>query len=209
MAEVTQSSTFIAFHEITKQLIEASISAWPEDALLPLALQTWSALEPEASMTLFETHFGSLSGRLALKEPEALFEAGRHAALEAIQIETKFKAASEATQNTLWTYIGHMCRFTSMNKLYAYIPGNVLSAVTDAAKDLKDKLDAGDIDTNTINPMELGQSVMSKFKPEELESMMKGIMSNPDIMNNLMSQMNSVLDSKQGDMSQLLKFLGK
>lgn len=209
MAEVTQSSTYIAFHEITKQLIEASISAWPEDPLLPLALQTWATVDPKESMGLFEKHFGHLHARLVQHEPEALFEAGRIEALQAINIEAKFKGANEGTQSTLWSYIGHMCRFSSMNKLYAYIPENVLSAVTDAAKDLKDKLDSGSIDSSAINPMELGQSVMSRFKPEELESMMKGIMGNPDMMTNLMSQMSSVLDSKDDNMSQLLKFLGK
>lgn len=212
MAEVTKASTDVAFHEITKQLIEASIAAWPEDPLLPLALQTWATVEPTHGMFLFENHFGSLVNRLVAKDPEALFTAAKDPALAAIGIEAKFKGATEATQATLWTYIGHMCRFSSMNKLYDHIPSNVLSAVTDAAKELKDRLDSGDIEASGINPMELGQSVMSKFKPEELDSMMKGIMNNPEIMSSLMSQMNSVLessDSSGADMSQLLKFLGK
>ena len=212
MAEVTKASTDVAFHEITKQLIEASIAAWPEDPLLPLALQTWSTVEPSHGMFLFDNHFGSLVNRLVAKDCGALFTAAKDPALAAIGIENKFRGASEATQSTLWTYIGHMCRFSSMNKLYDHIPANVLSAVTDAAKELKERLDSGDIEATGINPMELGQSVMSKFKPEELDSMMKGIMNNPDIMSSLMSQMNSVLESKDSsgaDMSQLLKFLGK
>lgn len=211
MSDLTKTSTDTAFHEVTKQLIEASVAAWPEDVLLPIALAQWSALEPTESLALFETHLGPFANRLSQREELALFEVGQLEAFAALQIKEKFQGANESTQKTLWTYIGHMCRFGTMNKLYNYIPSNVMTAVTDAAHDLKQRLDSGEIDTKSINPMELGKSVMSKFKPEELESMMKSLMANPDAMNTIMSQMNSVMDSTGGggmpDVSSLLKFL--
>jgi hypothetical protein len=210
MSELTKSSTDSAFHEVTKQLIEASIAAWPEDQLLPIALAQWSLLDPSESLKLFETHFGHLANSLTQKDQNALFEAGQDPALLALNIKEKYLSANESTQKTLWTYIGHMCRFGTMNKLYEYIPKNVMAAVTDAAHDLKTRLDSGELDTSSINPMDLGKSVMSKFKPEELESMMKSLMSNKDAMNTIMAQMSSVMESGNGspDMSSLLKFLG-
>lgn len=222
MSDLTKKSTDSAFHEVTKQLIEASIAAWPEDILLPIALKQWTTLEPSESLDLFEKHLGHLSNRLSQKEEAALFEAGEDPALAAIGIKEKFLGANESTQKTLWSYIGHMCRFGTMNKLYSFIPPTVMSAVTDAAHDLKSKLDSGEIDTTSINPMDLGKSVMSRFKPEELETMMKSLMSNKDAMNTIMSQMSSVMDAggpngsngiPEGpngmpDLSGLLKFLG-
>jgi len=211
MSELTKSSTDAAFHEVTKQLIEASVAAWPEDLLLPIALSQWAQLSHTESLELFEKHLGHLSNRLAQRDPEALFEAGQDPALAALNIKEKFQGANESTQKTLWTYIGHMCRFGTMNKLYSFIPSTVMSAVTDAAQDLKSKLDSGEIDTTSINPMDLGKSVMSRFKPEELESMMKSLMSNQDAMNTIMAQMSSVMESGGNgmpDMSGLMKFLG-
>jgi hypothetical protein len=208
MSELTKTSTDNAFHEVTKQLIEASVAAWPEDILLPIALTQWSLLDPSQSLELFEKHLGHLSNRLAQRDEKALFEAGNDPALSALNIKDKFESANESTQATLWTYIGHMCRFGSMNKLYNFIPSNVMSAVTDAAHDLKSRLDSGELDTTKINPMELGQAVMSKFKPEELEAMMKSLMASPDAMNTIMSQMNSVMESGNPDISNLLQLMG-
>lgn len=214
MSDLSKTSTDSAFHEVTKQLIEASISAWPEDVLLPIALTQWSALEPADALAIFEKHVGPLANKLSQRDTEALFEVGQDPALAALCIKDKFTGANESTQSTLWTYIGHMCRFGTMNKLYSFIPTNVMTAVTDAAQELKSRMDSGDVDTKTINPMELGKSVMSKFKPEELDAMMKSLMASPDAMNTIMSQMNSIMESGSSfgsggpDLSSLLKFLG-
>ena len=185
--DLTQKTTDSAFHNVARQLIEASVAAWPTDALLPLALQTWDQLEPTRAVELFQAHFGPLLKRLGDRDETALFEASEHEALKAIDIRQKYETANESTRNTVWVYMGHMCRFATMKTLYQHVPSEILSAVSDAANDLKTKLDTGAVTAEGINPMELGQQLMSKFKPEDLERMMKSFMANPDAMNNLMA----------------------
>ena len=74
------------------------------------------------------------------------------------------------------------------------IPTRVLGAVNDAAVALKAELDTG-LDASTVNPFELGQKVMSKFAPEDIEAMMKDMMRDPEAMNAMMSQMTSMMGS--------------
>jgi hypothetical protein len=208
--------------DMSVQLIEASVSAWPEDALLPLALIAFKKIEPEQAFNLVVEHLGPYIDGLSKRDVDVLFKAASIGPLEALQIESKFSGANDSTRDTLWTYIGHICKYVTMSKLYKHIPENVLSAVTDAASGLKAKIDSGSIDLSSVNPFELGQEVMSTFPPQELERMMRQLTSNPETMSSIMSQMSSVLgpsalSSVAGSMSgggsldvaSMLKFLPK
>jgi len=175
------------------QLIEASVSAWPEDTLLPIALSEFKKLEAERAFDLVVEHLGSYINGLSARDTAVLFEASKMPALGPLNIEAKFTAANQSTRDTLWTYIGHICKYITMSKLYKHIPENVLGAVSEAASGLKSRIDAGSLDLSSVNPFELGQEVMSKFPPQELERMMKQLTSNPDTMASIMSQMSSVL----------------
>ena len=206
---VDQSAITTGFHEMASQLIESSMTAWPEDPLLPLALSAFKKLDGDFAMALFDKHFGPLIERLSRKDETALFEAGEHEALAAINIKGKFSSANANTRETIWTYVGHLTRFVSMNKMYKHIPKQVLGAVNDAAENLKKQLDEGTLDASSINPFELGQSVMSKFKPEDITKMMNELSSNPEVMASMMSQMSSMMgangDMKNLDISSLMK----
>ena len=209
--------------EMSVQLIEASCAAWPEDSLLPIALSEFKKLSPEQAFDIVVEHLGPYINGLSKKESSVLFEAAKMPALEALNIESKFNAANPSTRETLWTYIGHICKYVTMSKLYKHIPENIMGAVSDAANGLKAKIDSGALDLNSVNPFELGQEVMSKFKPQELEKMMRDLTSNPETMASLMSQMSNVLGpealsavagSMSGggaplDVASMLKFLPK
>jgi hypothetical protein len=187
------SNVHSGLFDMSVQLIEASAAAWPEDPLLPIALSEFKKLSPEVAFNLVVDHLGSFMPRLASKDTSALFEASKIPALAALDIETKFTNANASTRDTLWSYIGHICKYISMSKLYKHIPDEVLGAVSDAASGLKARIDAGTLDLSSINPFELGQEVMSKFQPQELEKMMRQLTSNPETMASIMSQMTSVL----------------
>jgi len=214
---VTESSVEDAFHQMTQQFIESSMSAWPEDTLLPLALAAFKMIDAKQSLALFQEHFGAFTDRLSRRDYEALVEASKNEHIAALDIAGKYSASNDATKEVVWTYICNLCRFSSMQKLYKHIPPTILGAVTDAAHGLKAQLDAGTVDVNSINPFELGQQVMAKFNPDELEKLMKGIMGNPETMNMVMSQMSSALggidpsslSSGNLDISALMKMMPK
>ena len=206
----TEASVNKAFYDIAIQLVEASVSAWPNEPLLAIALVQLKKQDPSFLVREFDANFGPFISRLSNKDATALEEASKNSLLEGLDLYTKYSSASEATQQTLWSYIGHLCRFASMEKLYKHIPKNVIGAVTEAANNLKAGLDNGTIDPETINPMELGKQVMEKFKPEDIDSMMKQMMSNPEAITAVMSQMTSIMGSQGGglDVSSMLSMLG-
>ena len=182
-----------AFYDMGLQFLEASVAAWPEDPLLPVAIVAFRGLDHATSVELFVQHFGPFMDRLSKRDEAALFEAGANPQLAALDVEGKYKAANASTRETLWTYINHLCRFASMNKLYKHIPTQILGAVNEAAMSLKQQIDNGSVEASAVNPFELGQQVMSKFDPQQLESMMREMMGSPDAINSMLQSMNSLV----------------
>jgi len=196
------------FHHVVVQLIEASIAAWPEDALMPLGLIEFKKLNDKQALALFQEHFDSFIEGLTKKDVDVLYKACAEPMFTGMDLEEKFKSANESTKQTLWTYIGHLCRFASMKTLYKYIPDNVLASVSEAAAGLKKSLDSGTMSPQDINPMELGQQVMSQFKPEQIEAMMTEITKDPKAMSLMMTQMASAMESG-GGLDSLMNMLQK
>lgn len=195
------------FHDMVQELIDASVAAWPEDSLLPLARTAFKSVSHDDAVLGFQERFGGLVDRLAQKDTSAVREAAKDPLFVGLNIEEKFFGSNEATQNTLWTYVGHLCRFVTMEKMYKHIPKKVLGAVNAAAENLKKALDDGTIDPSAINPMELGQSVMSQFNPDDIAQMMKEMTSNPEAMASMIAQMSSVLGSAGGSSVDLSKLI--
>lgn len=189
----TKSSVSFAFHEMAVQFGEASIAAWPEDPLLPIAVAQVKGLAPQDAVDLFMEHFGAHVDGLSKQDANAIYECAAVPCAVPLDIKTKYDGANENTRTTIWTYVGHLCRFTAMMKLYRHIPANVLGAVHETARGLKDQLENGTLDPSSINPMELGQKVMAQFQPAEIETMMNDMMKNTDLLNTVMAQMGSVL----------------
>ena len=188
----------VNFLTIAVQFVDASCVAWPADPLLPLASVTLKKLEPQIALDLFESNFGTLVNALAKKDEQALFTVGDHEALKALCVREKYEGANEATREVLWTYIGNLCKIISMKRLYKHIPSGVLGAVTDAAHNLKSRLDSGSIDVGSLNPYEIGKEVMEKFNPNELEHMMKDFMKNEEAMETVMTQMSAMMNGPAG-----------
>ena len=200
--EATRAHIAKAFHDTAVQFAEAAVAAWPDDAYLPLALATLKTKEPEGLLEAAVQAFGTKTDALARKDPQALFEVGRNEQLAVLAIEAKYAAANGATQETIWAYVGSLCKFLSMYGLYSKIPSKILGVVNGAAFDLKQAIDAGEMDINAINPMELGQKVMASIDPKEIESFMSSLMSDQDAMMSMMSQMTSIVGGPSAIASQ-------
>jgi len=208
----TKESLNQAFFDMCVQLLEASVAAWPEDALLPLALSQFRLLNPSRALELFETYFGSYASRLAQKDLNAIEEISKLEVVGPLNIYEKFTSSNANTQGTLWAYLGHICKFSSMDKLYKHIPGNILASVTEAAESLKLQLDNGSVDPSNVNPFDLGKQVMAKFSTTEVETMMNDLMKNQDAMNVMMSQLSTMMQDSNNsglDLSSIMKLMNQ
>lgn len=199
-----------AFFGLALQFLEASAAAWPEDTLLPIAVSEFKKVDPARAIELFETHFGRYVEGLARKEETVLFQAANEPSVAALAIHAKFTGANDSTKDTMWSYITQLCRFSSTKAFYTAIPAPVLAVVNETAQDVKAKIDAGQLDLSSLNPMELGQQVMSKFDPAQMQTMMNQILGNPKTMNRILAGVSgSDLSGGGGlDLGSIMKLLG-
>jgi hypothetical protein len=194
-ARDTLDSIAMSFHNMACQFLDACVGNWPDDVLLPIALAQIKAMKPMEVFTGFDKNFGQYVDKLSRRDPEGIKLAASVALIEALQAEAKFAASNKATQDTVWSYITQLCKFHSVAKLYHHMPAPVLGAVNEAAASLKARLESGETDLSKINPFELGQEVMSRFDPEEMQKMMSDMFKNPEAMNAVMAQMSGLLGS--------------
>jgi len=192
----SKASIETAFLNLSIQFVESCVAAWPEDPLLPIAASQIKALTGAQAISLFENEAKNYLDGLSRRNEAALFELGRSTNLAALAIEDKYKGANINTRDTIWTYLNHLSRFVSMYRLYSQIPSELLNAVNEAASGLKESIEKGSADMNSLNPFELGQSVMNKFTPEALDNIMKQMIGNPDSMTSLLNNMSGLVGSQ-------------
>lgn len=191
--KATRQQLAAAFKDTAVQFAESAIAAWPEDALLPAAAAELRSVDATVLLEAAQRNFGKHIAALNQKDPKALFEVGRHEQLAILNFEAKYAGANSATQDTVWAYVSSLCKFVSMYGLYGQIPTGILSVVNGTAFELKSAIEAGAMDVNSINPMELGQRVMAQINPKEMENFMNAIMQDQDAMMNMMSQMSNIV----------------
>jgi len=179
------------------------VDLWPE-SLLKLAYSKLEAAEAEDLLKAFDKVTVDSLDALSKKDIDALQKICAHEELAVLELYSKFTSAFEDQQKTWWSLIESLCRLVNMSKLYDTIPENLMNVVSQTAQDLKEQIDAGKTTLNSLNPFELGQQVMSKFKPEELQELMKSLSQNQGMLTSLMEQMTS---SMGPDMSGLLNNL--
>lgn len=213
-----------AFFGKCNELMTFSVAKFTEDAYLPIAKLTVSKMDPQECLDLYESQFGQYNDRLMSRDATVVDDISKDENLAVLEIKAKFDSLNEEDREFFWTYLAHIAKLSSMQKIYKHIPKNVMNSVTEAAVDLKQRMESGQLDPSKINPFELGQEVMSKFQPAELETLMRDLMGNKEAMGAMMSQMNSMmgvkadmsdpasiasLANKQFDISSLMKMMPK
>lgn len=196
-----KASVAAAFSGMLVQFVEAAIVAWPRDALLPVALTALQAQRPDATVGSFLARFGSVKDQLAKHDVSVLGDVSKDPLLQPLDVMAKYEGADDATRDSMWAYVDHLCRFATAYSMYAAIPTGLLGVISETANDLKNKLDSGDVDMGAINPFALGQQVMAKVRPEDLQEMMNTLTKDQDSMMNLITQMQALLPAGAVDAS--------
>jgi hypothetical protein len=185
-----------SFFEKSKDFLAYAVAKFPEDVYLPIAKVTVDAMTPEKALELYDAQFHVFSDRLMNKDESVIDVIAKDENLAVLEISQKFASMTAEDRDFFWMHMVHIAKLASMQKIYKHIPSNVMASVTEAAMDLKEKMDSGTLDPTKINPFELGQEVMSKFAPEELEKLMKDLLGNKEAMSAMMSQMSSMIGAK-------------
>jgi hypothetical protein len=93
-----------------------------------------------------------------------------------------------------WQYADHLVRFGNILELYDTIPGNVMSLIGSSIGTIKGQLEAGTLDPKYMNPMVIGQELMSKINPDDLATMMGHLSNNQDQMLEMMQSAMALME---------------
>jgi hypothetical protein len=213
-----------SFFEKSKEFMAYAVAKFPEDVYLPIAKAAVDGMTAENALGLYYSQFDSFNDRLMAKDETVVEDIAKDENLAVLEISSKFASMTAEDRDFFWVHMTHIAKLASMQKIYKHIPTNVMASVTEAALDLKEKMESGTLDPTKINPFELGQEVMAKFEPAELEKLMKNLLGNKEAMNAMMSQMSSMigvkadmsspetiaaLASKEFDISKMIKMMPK
>jgi hypothetical protein len=105
--------------------------------------------------------------------------------------------ASADTLTVFWQYIDHLVRFGTIYKMYHGVPTGVMNVISESISSVKSKLDSGALDMKFLNPLELGQDVLSKLSPSDIEGLTAAVMSNQDQVMSMMSTMMSMMNQNK------------
>lgn len=174
------------FVDVALQFVETLAEAWPNEfSEYRLKLRTRSrTLESDCKLVEdFHDKYKHLFDKTTLKDP-SLFD---DELLQQYKAREKYDASNQDTINVAWQYIEHMVRFATMYKMYDGIPSNVMNVISNSIDDVKSKLDSGTLDPKYLNPLELGQDVMSKINPADIQEMTQTLLGNEKSMQNMLN----------------------
>jgi len=175
----------VAFYDVSKQLIGTLSEAWPHRFSNDLI---WPRDRYLDMMQAFVKNFSHLFEK-ASRHDASIFDD---------DLLSKYKDLATSSPDTLvvfWQYTDNLVRYATVEKMYTGIPSSVMGVITESIGTVKDSLEKGTLDPKYMNPLELGQDVMKKLRPEDLAALTQTLMSNPDEMMGMMSSMMNLMNN--------------
>ena len=185
-----------SFIDTVVQFGSACVDVWPEDSKIKNLLETVHVKKSDETFVTFLTkEFHSTYKDLYSdfnKKDLSVFEKDKPFFTE-LCIGEKMKNATPEVRETVFEYIRLMVQWSTMHSMYSKCPSNMMNTIASAAKNFTSKLETGDLDFSKLNPMTLGQELMSTMKPEDLDSFTKSLME--DGGDNIRSMMTGMVNS--------------
>lgn len=189
-------ATAMVFFETVNDFASASHEVWPNDAIVKKHAKRLSKIKSmnqkvQEGIYLASSFHESLSSQFPkiLEKNPAAFD---HPVFDSISSKEKFSDCSTSVQATVWEYLKNLVQYSNMLNMYKKCPSGVLSSISAAAGGIVSKLQSGEMDMNSLNPLAIGQAMMKDLKPEELESFGNSLMGDMD---GMMSMMQSMLET--------------
>lgn len=180
-----RSTVGVAFYDVSKQLMTTLSDAWPARFSKELKYA------PEDNLVMmqdFLAKYGHLFER-ASRHDKTIFED------PVLSEYSDLVKESPETLEVFWQYTDNLVRYATVEKMYKGIPSSVMGIISESITSVKSSLDNGTLDPKYMNPLELGQDVMRKLKPEDLLSLTNSLMQNQDEMMGMMSSMMNLMNN--------------
>jgi hypothetical protein len=142
--------------------------------------------------------------------------------LQSMNVKEKWSKLTQEQKDSSWKDMILLVQLTNIDKMYNLCPPGMMDMVTSMAQKVSKQVQSGEINMTSLNPMEIGQSMVSSMsedqiqeigkslmKKENLEGMMKLMQTSMKGMQNAGLPPNFDMSNLGGDLSMLSSLLGQ
>jgi hypothetical protein len=193
------------------EFVDAASEVWPDCPALKNRLA--QAKEAASSPTMSKEYSAELSK--SVLEHSDLFERLLAKDLTVFQADVdlfkelsiyeKLSEAPKDVQDTCWQYVEKIVQSVNLNAVYTSAPSEIMSKVSRVAEDIVGKIESGQFDLSTLNPVQITQDIMKDMDTEAMQKWASTSL-NPSSIGSLMGVMKDVLGKTGGqvDLQSLL-----
>lgn len=184
--ELTHSTAPLQFFGTCSNLTKKFMEYFPEDAetLKPtLALMGFSGDEVEEKDALemgtymmksfFEMFNESFD--LIMERNEKFFEIDS-SILQSMNVKEKWSKLTLEQKDASWSDLVLLVQLTNIGKMYDLCPSKMMNMISNMAQKVSGQVQKGELNLETLNPMEIGQSLVSSMSEEEIHEIGKSLM---------------------------------
>lgn len=203
-------STAVVFFDVVKDFATACSDVWPSDEFIKTKAAELTAVTDKQAKgkelaKLFHEAFASKYS-LVVSKSASFFQ---HPAFAPVNAASKFANSPNDLKETVWEYFRNMVQYAGMVDMYSKCPQGMLDSISNIAGSMVEKLQKGELDSANINPMEIGQMMMSSLNTADLENFGAAMMQSGNIESMMSIMQTSMGKNGMPDLSSLMSMLPK
>lgn len=172
--------------------LSASVEVWPKDETIGSTANLVAAMDPKTlAQACVSVVTPEVSKLIDARDP-ALWSLEP---LQMVHAEEKWAASNDDIRDAVWAHVSKISNAINMSRMYSNVPDKLMGLIQGLTSDLSAQMSAGSLDMSKMNPLELGQQVLSKLSVEDMEAMSAQMMSSlGNDSNAMMRMLNSMQD---------------
>lgn len=119
---------------------------------------------------MFSKHFD-----LILEKNETFFDIDNDV-LKSMDLKSKWLTLDEKQKADTWKEMISLVQLTNIGKMYDLCPSKMMTMISNMAQKVSKQVEKGELSMDSINPMEIGQSMVSSMSEEEIQEIGKTLM---------------------------------
>lgn len=197
-------STACVFFEVCAEFATACAEVWPSDEIIKTYAvhleslgKSFDTKQVEGLKLAKAFHLAFVDHYPDVVAKKEQFFSLPHEILLSVNAANKYASSPRDVRDTVWEYLRSLVQYAGMVDMYSKCPQAMLDSISGVAGGLIAKLQAGELDANNLNPLQLGQMMMQEMSSDDLEGFGNAIMEGGN-MDSMMSIMQSTMSGLGG-----------
>lgn len=217
-------STACVFFEVCAEFAHACAEVWPSDSIIAAESErlfnlgkNFTSKQEEGLRLAKAFHAAFVNHYPLVVSKDGKFFSLPNEILISASAANKYASSPKDVRETIWEYMRSLVQYAGMVDMYSKCPQAMLDSISGVAGGLIAKLQNGELDASTLNPLQLGQMMMQEMSTADLEGFGNAILEGGN-MDSMMSIMQSTMSGMGGtpggmggmpDLSMLSEMFGK